>query len=177
MTPENDPMTDQRPLYLLLSGASTSSSGPVTGLVKLLQEQGWEVTALSTPTGVRFHDLEAIADLTGSAVRSEFRLPGTGRSMPPGAAVVACPWSFNSTNKTALGLADNFAIALACEMIGRGVPTLIVPKAGDALAGHTAFGRSLRELEAMPSVSVLRSETGSFPSWGEVAEAVAKATA
>lgn len=177
MTPETGPMTDPRVLYLLLSGASTSSNEPVTGLVKLLQEQGWDVTVLSTPTGVRFHDLDAIADLTGESVRIEFRMPGTGRSMPPGAAMVACPWSFNSTNKTALGLADNFAIALACEMIGRGVPTVIVPKAGDALAGHAAFGRSVRELEAMSSVSVLRSETGSLPSWEEVAEAVAKATA
>lgn len=176
MTPETDPMTDQKPLYLLLSGASTGSRGPVTDLVKLLQEQGWEVTVLSTPAGTRFHDLDTIAELTGEQVRVEFRRPGTGRSMPPGAAVVACPWSFNSTNKTALGLADNFALALACEMIGRGVPTVIVPKAGDALAGHPAFERSLRELERMSPVTVLRSETASMPSWEEVAEAVAKAT-
>ncbi|MET9709140.1 flavoprotein [Nocardiopsis alba] len=170
-------MTDQRPLYLLLSGASTSGHEPVNGLVELLQNQGRHVTVLSTPMGARFHDLDALADLTGEPVRTEFRLPGTGRSMPPGAAVVACPWSFNSTNKTALGLTDTFAVALACEMIGRGVPTIIVPKAGEALAGHPAFRRSLQELEVMPSVSVLRSEEKSLPSWEEVAEAVAKATA
>ncbi|MYR35048.1 flavoprotein [Nocardiopsis alba] len=170
-------MTDQRPLYLLLSGAPTSGHEPVNGLVELLQNQGRHVTVLSTPMGARFHDLDALADLTGEPVRTEFRLPGTGRSMPPGAAVVACPWSFNSTNKTALGLTDTFAVALACEMIGRGVPTIIVPKAGEALAGHPAFRRSLKELEAMPSVSVLRSEEKSLPSWEEVAEAVAKATA
>ncbi|MET9782793.1 flavoprotein [Nocardiopsis alba] len=170
-------MTDQRPLYLLLSGASTSDHEPVNGLVELLQNQGRHVAVLSTPMGARFHDLDALADLTGEPVRTEFRLPGTGRSMPPGAAVVACPWSFNSTNKTALGLTDTFAVALACEMIGRGVPTIIVPKAGEALAGHPAFRRSLQELEAMPSVSVLRSEEKSLPSWEEVAEAVAKATA
>lgn len=170
-------MTDQRPLYLLLSGASSGSSGPVTDLVKLLQGRGWEVTALSTPTGARFHDLDAIAELTGERVRTEFRLPGTGRSMPPGAAVVACPWSFNSTNKTALGLADTFAVALACEMIGRGVPTVVVPKAGDALAAHPAFERSLRELEAIPPVTVIRGQHTSLPSWEQVVEAVAKATA
>lgn len=163
-------------LYLLLSGASTSRNGPVTGLVTLLQEQGWHVTALSTPTGARFHDLQAIADLTQEPVETQFRLPGTGRSMPPSDVVLACPWSFNSTNKTALGLADNFAVALACEMIGRRVPTVIVPKAGAPLAGHPAFGRNLQELEAMPSVSVLRSQQKSLPSWNEVAEAVAKAT-
>lgn len=169
-------MTDQRVLYLLLSGASTSSNGPVTDLIKILQGQDWEVTVLSTPAGTRFHDLEAIAELTGSPVRVEFRAPGTGRSMPPGAVVVACPWSFNSTNKTALGLADTFAVALACEMIGRGVPTVIVPKAGDALAAHPAFERSLRQLEVMPSVTVLRSEDASLPSWEGVVEAVSKAT-
>lgn len=170
-------MTDQRVLYLLLSGASTGTSGPVTELVELLQAQGWEVTALSTPVGARFHDLEAVADLTGDPVRTEFRAPGTGRSMPPGAVVVACPWSFNSTNKTALGLADTFAVALACEMIGRGVPTVIVPKAGEALAAHPAFARSLGELEAMPPVSLVRSESAGLPSWEEVVEAVDEAIA
>lgn len=177
MTHETDPMTDPRVLYLLLSGASTTSNGPVTGLVTLLQKQGWDVTTLSTPTGARFHDLDAITQLTGKPVGTEFRLPGTGHSMPPADVVLACPWSFNSTNKTALGLADTFAVALACEMIGRQVPTVIVPKAGDALAAHPAFRRHLQELEAMPSVSVLRSPEKSLPSWDEVAEAVAKTTA
>jgi phosphopantothenoylcysteine synthetase/decarboxylase len=169
-------MDHQRVLYLLLSGASANGNESAADLVRLLQGQGWDVTVLSTPAGARFHDLDAIGRLTGEPVRVEFRMPGTGRSMPPGAAVLACPWSFNSTNKTALGLADTFAVALACEMIGRGVPTLIVPKAGDALAAHPAFERSLRELEAMPSVSVVRKGSGILPSWQEVAKALAETT-
>ncbi|MFE9247289.1 flavoprotein [Nocardiopsis sp. NPDC006938] len=164
-------MTHQSPLYLLVSGASAGDNGPVTELVRLLQDQSWRVMVLSTPTGARFHDLEALSDLTGEPVRVEFRLPGSGYSLPPGAAVIACPWSFNSTNKLALGLADNFAVALACEMIGRSVPTLVVPKTGAPLAAHPAFERSLRELDQMPSVSVLRGE-GGLPPWQEVVEAL-----
>lgn len=168
-------MADQRALYLLLSGASVRSE-PVPELVRLLQRRGRRVTALSTPTGARFHDLETIAELTGEPVRTEFRAPGTGRSLPPSDAVLACPWSFNSTNKTAQGFADTFAVALACEMIGRGVPTVIVPKAGAALAAHPAFERNLRDLEEIPAVSLLRGADHQLPTWEEVADAVDAAT-
>jgi len=167
----------ERVLYLLLSGASTSSNGPVTGLVRLLQEEGWTVTVLCTPTGTRFHDLDELGALTGEPVRVDFRLPGTGKSMPQPDAVLACPWSFNSTNKLAQGIADTFAVALACEMMGHGVPTVIVPKAGTPLAAHPAFERNIRDLKAISSVSVLRSDDGRMPSWKEVAEAVGTATA
>lgn len=168
-------MTDQRALYLLVSGASTHSE-PVPELVHLLQERGWRVTVLSTPAGARFHDLEAIAEITGEPVRTEFRAPGTGRSLPPPDVVLACPWSFNSTNKTAYGLADTFAVALACEMIGHGVPTVIVPKTGAALAAHPAFERNLRALKEIPAVSVVRGEDHRLPSWRKVVDAVDAAT-
>jgi phosphopantothenoylcysteine synthetase/decarboxylase len=164
-------------LYLALSGASTTSEETAPDLVRLLQEEGWRVTVLCTPTGTRFHDLDALEALTGEPVRVDFRRPGTGKSLLPPDAVLACPWSFNSTNKTALGLADTFAVALVCEMIGRGVPTFLVPKAGDGLGGHPAWGRSLRELEETPNVTLLRGSTRSLPTWREVADSLAKVSA
>lgn len=161
-------------LYLTLSGASTTPEETVPDLVSLLQDKGWRVTVLCTPTGTRFHNLDALEALTGEPVRVDFRRPGTGESLLPPDAVLACPWSFNSTNKTALGLADTFAVALVCEMIGRGVPTVLVPKAGDGLGGHPAWDRSLRLLEEIPHVTLLHGSARSLPEWHQVTDALAE---
>ncbi|MDT0326939.1 flavoprotein [Nocardiopsis lambiniae] len=162
-------------LYLTLSAASTTPQETAPDLIRLLQDEGWTVTVLCTPTGTRFHDLATLEELTGEPVRVDFRRPGTGVSLAPPDAVLACPWSFNSTNKTALGLADTFAVALVCEMIGRGVPTFLVPKAGTGLGGHPAWSRSLRMLEEIPNVTLLHGTHRSLPTWREVADSLTKA--
>src|SRR5690606_30333500 len=156
-------------LYLTVSGASTTQEETVPDLARLLVSRGWETTVISTPTGTRFHDPAAIEQATGRPVRTEFRLPGTGTRLAPADAVLACPWSFNSTNKTACGITDTFAAAVVCEMIGHGVPTVVVPKAGAPLARHPAFARSLAELAAMEPVTVLYDPARRLPSWAEVA--------
>ncbi|OLT25560.1 flavoprotein [Nocardiopsis sp. CNR-923] len=163
-------------LYLVVSGAPTTDAETVPDLVRLLIANDWDVTVVSTPTGARFHDIQAIEALTGEPVRVDFRLPGTGASLPPPDAMLACPWSFNSTNRTALGLADTFAVALLCEMIGRDVPTVIVPKTGQPLARHPAFGRSLHELEEIPCVNILYDPARRLAQWHEVLDELAKTT-
>ncbi|MDA2808987.1 flavoprotein [Nocardiopsis suaedae] len=165
-------MSDERTLYLIVSGASCTDEEPVIDLVGGLRERGWTLTVLSTPTGLRFHDAERIAAVTGEEVRVDFRLPGTGRSLPPADAVLACPLSFNSTNKLAVGIADNFAVALMCEMLGHQVPMVLVPKAGAPLAAHPAYQQHLDFLSALPSVKVLRDPERRLPSWQTVIETV-----
>lgn len=140
-------------LYLVVSGAATPESAP--DLVRRLQSRGWDVVCLSTPLGRRFHDPELLARLTGRAVRTEHRRPGTGTSLPPPDAVLACPLTFNSTNKFANGHADNLAIGLLCEMVGYGVPTVVVPHCNPQLASHPAFRRSLATLASIPAVTLL----------------------
>lgn len=173
----SDRLSRMGTLHLTLSAASTSPEETAPDLVRLLQAKGWRVTVLCTPTGTRFHDLDEVAALTGEPVRVDFRRPGTGESLLPPDAVLACPWSFNSTNKTALGLADTFAVALVCEMIGRGVPTLLVPRAGKALGGHPAWDRSLHVLAELPHVTVLHGPEHGLPGWDRVVETLAEAAA
>ncbi|MGI5121780.1 flavoprotein [Marinactinospora thermotolerans] len=149
----------------------------VPALVTALQREGWTVLVLSTPTGTRFHDPDELERLTGERVRLEYRMPGTGRSLPPSDAVLACPLTFNSTNKFAQGIADCFAIGLLCEMAGHGVPTLVVPHCEPQLASHPAFQRSLETLRSMPAVTVLHDpdapEERRIPSWREVVATLA----
>jgi phosphopantothenoylcysteine synthetase/decarboxylase len=134
-------------LYLVISGAPAPEGLPA--LVKLCQERGWRVVVFSTPMGLRFVDASLLEELTGEPVRHEYRMPGTGKPMPPADAVLACPLTFTSVNKLADGIADNFAIGLICEMAGYGVPVIVVPHCKPQLASHPAFSRSLATLRQM----------------------------
>jgi hypothetical protein len=104
------------------------------------------VVVFSTPTGTRFADMAELERLTEEPVRWEYRMPGTGSRTPPADVVLACPLSFNSVNKFAHGHADNFAVGLLCEMVGYGVPVVVVPHCKPQLASHPAFGASLETL-------------------------------
>src|SRR6202043_1447775 len=108
-------------------------------LVRAAQGARWRVAVFSTPDGIRFTDVAELERLTGSPVRSEYRMPGTGQPVPPADAVLACPLSFNSVNKFAHGHADNFAVGLLCEMLSYGVPVVVVPHCKPQLAIHPAF--------------------------------------
>lgn len=157
-------------LYLVTSGASTVDE-PLGDLARLLSEDGWRITVISTPMGTRFHDSESLHDATGGPVRVDFRMPGTGVRLEPADVVVACPLSFNSTNKFANGIADNMAVATLCEMVGADVPTVVVPKVSPPLCDHPAFARSLAMLQAMPRVRVLWDRETRIPAWHDVRHA------
>ena len=134
-------------LYLVVSGAPAPEGLPA--LVARCQGAGWRVVVFSTPTGTRFIDAGELEQLTGEPVRSEYRLPGTGKSAPAADAVLACPLTFNSVNKFAHGHADNFAVGVLCEMAGYGVPVVVVPHCKPQLASHPAFVASLEALGGM----------------------------
>ncbi len=83
--------------------------------------------------------------------------------------------TFNSVNKFAHGHADNFAIGLLCEMVGYGVPVVVVPHCKPQLASHPAFGASLQTLRGM-GVRVLFDPDAPYerrlPPWREVIDAL-----
>jgi phosphopantothenoylcysteine synthetase/decarboxylase len=160
-------------LYLVLSGAPAPEGIPQ--LVAMCQAAGWRVVVFSTPTGTGFVDPAELEQLTGEPVRWEYRMPGTGKAAPPADAVLACPLTFNSVNKFAHGHADNFAIGLLCEMLGYGVPVVVVPHCKPQLASHVAFAASLDTLRGMGARVLF--EPGApyerrLPSWREVVDAL-----
>jgi phosphopantothenoylcysteine synthetase/decarboxylase len=160
-------------LYLVLSGAPAPEGIPA--LITMCQAAGWDVAAFSTPSGLRFTDQTEVEQLTGRPVRSEYRMPGTGSPTPAADAVLACPLTFASTNKFAAGIADNFAIGLLCEMVGYGVPVVVVPHCKPQLASHTAFPASVETLRGM-GVQVLFDPAAPYekrlPPWSEVIAAL-----
>src|ERR1700675_3168203 len=134
--------------YLVLSGTTTAARGPelLRGLVGL----GFAtVIALPTPNASRTVAARDLADVAGAqVVESYFDL--AIRPRPPRGVVLFAPCSFNSLNKLAHGIADNLALSVVAEAIGRGTPVIVGPSLNQPLMDHRQPQRSLRALPAWP---------------------------
>ena len=134
-------------LYVVACAAGPARQ--VQDFVMLAQAAGWEVCVIPTPNAVPFLDVPLLTTLTGYAVRSEYRAPGTSESFPPCDALVVVAATFNTINKLAHGIADTRALTILSENLGRERPILIVPCVNqDHLARHPAFHQSLATLES-----------------------------
>jgi phosphopantothenoylcysteine synthetase/decarboxylase len=131
--------------YLLLSGATTAARGPelLRGLVAL----GFgTVIALPTPNAARVIAPRELADVEGvRVVGSYFDL--AIRPRPPRGVVLFAPCSFNSLNKLAYGIADNLALSVAAEAIGRRTPVIVGPSLNQPLLDHPSARASMRALK------------------------------
>src|SRR5580700_12219567 len=130
--------------YLVLSGTTTAARGPelLRGLVGL----GFSsVIALPTPNASRVVAPRDLADTEGAqVVESYFDL--AIRPRPPRGVVLFAPCSFNSLNKLAHGIADNLALSVVAEAIGRGTPVIVGPSLNAPLLNHPEAQASLKRL-------------------------------
>ena len=140
----NDGQERRRVLYLILCAAPPASEAHE--LVKLAQAAGWEVCVVATPEAMHWIDAEALAELTGYDVRSEYRSADEAKSLPEADAIAVAPATFNTVNKFRAGIADNMAVGVLCECLRAGVPIVLAPNVKAVLAEHPAFPASLREL-------------------------------
>src|SRR5262244_2505593 len=130
--------------YLVLSGTTTAARGPelLQGLVAL----GFStVIALPTPNASRVIAPRDLADVEGAqVVQSYFDL--AIRPRPPRGIVLFAPCSFNSINKLAHGIADNLALSVVAEAIGRATPVVVGPSLNAPLLDHPEARASLAKL-------------------------------
>ena len=130
--------------YLVLSGTTTAARCPeiLCGLVGL----GFStVIALPTPNASRVIAPRDLADVQGvQVVESYFDL--AIRPRPPRGVVLFAPCSFNSLNKLAHGIADNLALSVVAEAIGRGTPVIVGPSLNAPLLNHPEARASLNRL-------------------------------
>jgi phosphopantothenoylcysteine synthetase/decarboxylase len=128
-------------VYLVLSGASTAARAPeiLRGLVGL----GFNsVVAIPTPNAARTVAPRELADVLGvRVVQSYFDL--AIRPRPPFGVVLFAPCSFNSLNKLAHGIADNLALSVVAEAIGRRTPVIVAPSLNAPLLAHPMAQASL----------------------------------
>jgi phosphopantothenoylcysteine synthetase/decarboxylase len=132
--------------YLVLSGTTTAARCPE--LLHELVRLGFStVIAIPTPNASRVVAPRELADVEGAqVVQSYFDL--AIRPRPPRGVVLFAPCSFNSLNKLAHGIADNLALSVVAEAIGRGTPVIVGPSLNAPLLNHPEAQASLEKLPA-----------------------------
>ena len=127
------------------------AAGPAREVLRLVtkaQNHGWTVDLVATPAAVEFLDLEQLTAAIGRPVRTSPRSNAavTSRRSRPPAAIIVAPATFNTINKIAAGISDNYALTAVAEGIGHGVPTVVVPFVNIAFARRAPFTRSISQL-------------------------------
>jgi phosphopantothenoylcysteine synthetase/decarboxylase len=147
--------------YLVLSGTTTAARCPelLHGLVGL----GFAaVIAIPTPNASRVIAARDLADVEGvQVVQSYFDL--AIRPRPPRGVVLFAPCSFNSLNKLAHGIADNLALSVVAEAIGRGTPVIVGPSLNAPLLNHPETQASLKRLRSWGVTIVAPVDGGEGP--------------
>ncbi|MEU1841181.1 flavoprotein [Micromonospora chersina] len=133
--------------HLQIVVCAAGPAADVTQLITNATQQSWTTAVTATPNALDLIDAEAIERLTGRPVRSTYQLSDRNhRSLPVADALIIAPATYNSVNKIALGIADNYALTTVAELIGRQVPTVVVPFVNVALAARAPFQRAVAEL-------------------------------
>jgi phosphopantothenoylcysteine synthetase/decarboxylase len=121
----------------------------VVRLIDAATARGWTVDVTATLSAVEFIDSAEIVRASGRPVRTTYKFAPDGtRISPPADALIIAPATFNTINKLAAGIADTYALSSVADVIGRGVPTVVVPAVNEALAARRPFRRALDELRA-----------------------------
>jgi len=129
--------------------------------VRLALDRHWIVQVIATPASLEFFDHDAIEQLTGDPVRSQYSKPGSPRSRIPDAIIVA-PATYNTVNKWAQGISDTYALGILAEATGLDVPIVVLPFVNTALASRVPFHRSVESLRA-EGVTILLGPGGFQP--------------
>jgi phosphopantothenoylcysteine synthetase/decarboxylase len=147
--------------YLLLSGTTTAARCPelLRGLVGL----GFAtVIAIPTPNAARVVAPRDLAVVEGVRVVESY-FDATILPRPPRGVVLFAPCSFNSLNKLASGIADNLALSVAAEAIGRRTPVIVGPSLNAPLLAHPAAQAALERLPLWGVTIVPPVDTGDGP--------------
>jgi hypothetical protein len=136
---------NERSLSIVVCAAGPASN--IGTLIGLAHADGWTVNLISTPSALSFLDPALSEQLTGSPVRSEYRNPQSGpRTLPAVEAVMVAPATYNTINKLAAGISDNYALGSVAEAIGCGTRVVIVPFVNAALAYRRPYRQAIESL-------------------------------
>ena len=157
-----------RELSVVVCGAPPTSD--VRSLVRLAQQRLWTARVVPTPDALSFVDAAVLEALTGNKVEVGYRSPSDARPPRPDALIVA-PATFNTINKSALGITDVHALGVIAEAIGRRIPVVMVPWINSPLAAREPFRRSIAQLRDEGVYILLKGEHPAEPFGVENSEA------
>lgn len=116
-------------------------------IARSARETGWDVHVIATPSALSWIDADRIREVTGAVPSMAFRRPDQPKR-ERATAVLVGPLTFNTGNKLAAGIADNYAMAILCEALGAGRAIVAVPMVNAELWEHPAWQRSLEHLSS-----------------------------
>ena len=135
--------------HLRIVVCAAGPAGDVADLIEVAHERSWTVEVAATSNARDFIDIPAIERLTGSQVRITYQISDDGhRALPRVDALIIAPATYNTVNKLALGIADTYVLSSVAELIGRGVPTVVVPFVNTALGSRAPFSHAVAALSA-----------------------------
>jgi phosphopantothenoylcysteine synthetase/decarboxylase len=137
----------------------------VRALVRLAQQRLWIVRVIPTPDALSFVDATVLEAMTGNTVEVGYRSPSDPKPPRPDAVIVA-PATFNTINKSALGITDTHALGVIAEAIGREVMVVMVPWVNAPLASRAPFRRGLAQLRDEGVRIVLREDDAAAQPFG-----------
>ena len=121
---------------------------------------------VTTPAGREFLDVSELEELTGYAVRTEFRKPSEpSPGWPRADAVAVVAATINTICEWAAGITDNLALSMLYECMGLDVPIVAAPNVNPSLARHPAFQRSVAELRSWACRSCTNGPRRHQPGW------------
>ncbi len=131
--------------YLIVSGAATARRTPeliegLTGIVPRL-------LTLLTPNAQQIVSPRELALVPGHRIVESY-FDDAILPRPPDGLVVVAPCSFNTLNKLAQGVADNLALSIVSEAIGRGNPVVVACSLNDPLWRHPRARTSAADLRS-----------------------------
>jgi phosphopantothenoylcysteine synthetase/decarboxylase len=141
-------MPDQTKLVLYVVACGGYTAGQLEDFIRRLQEQGWEVCVIATPSALKFMDTSSLEALTGHVVRHDYKQPDEPDVLPPANAIAVVPATFNTINKWACGISDTLALGFLNEAIGLELPVVATPTPNAAIAKHPAFVASIATLRS-----------------------------
>ena len=146
--------------YLIVTGTTTAPRAVelVHGLLALVAR----VITIATPNAAQVFAPRDLSSIAGNRlVESYFDAAILPR--PPDGLVLVAPCSFNSLNKLAAGVADNLALSVAAEAIGRGTPVLVAPSLNAPLLHHPRAAESMAALRRWGVVVIDPVDAGEGP--------------
>lgn len=130
-------------LYLVITGAGTARRAPE--LLRRLTPLSASTMVLMTPNARAIVSPRELALVPGHRlVESYFDAAILPR--PPAGVVLVAPCDFNSLNKLAQGIADNLALSVVAEAIGRRTPVAVAISVNAPLWAHPRAGVSAATL-------------------------------
>jgi phosphopantothenoylcysteine synthetase/decarboxylase len=146
--------------YLIISGTTTASRAPE--LVAGLRSRFPRVLTLMTPNAAQVVSPRDLSTIEGNQLVESYFDPAI-LPRPPFGLVLFAPCSFNSLNKLAAGIADNLALSVVAEAIGRGTPVIVAPSLNQPLLDHPVASKSLATLADWGVVIVPPEDHGEGP--------------